>query len=59
MTETAQHEEQMVKGVKSQNRYDDIRPFKHTLVDSPDYINASYIKSALGNNLFIATQGPL
>jgi len=46
----------MVKGVKSQNRYDDIRPFKHTLVNmSPDYINASYVRSSLGNNLFIAT----
>lgn len=63
MTETQSHKNsQMTLGVKGQNRYDDIRPFKHTSIwkeESDLYINANFVRSAFGRQIFIATQGPL
>ncbi|XP_064154889.1 tyrosine-protein phosphatase non-receptor type 22 isoform X1 [Anguilla rostrata] len=49
------------------NRYKDIMPFDHTRVKlsfitsdtDTDYINASFIKGALQQRAYIATQGPL
>ncbi|XP_041093064.1 uncharacterized protein LOC121305490, partial [Polyodon spathula] len=47
------------------NRYKDILPYDQTRVTlqsdqgSSDYINASFIKGAMENHCYIATQGPL
>lgn len=50
----------------SKNRYKDIVPFDHSRVrlaslkeGSSDYINASLIRGAVGDQLYIAAQGPM
>ncbi|XP_033858268.3 tyrosine-protein phosphatase non-receptor type 18-like isoform X1 [Acipenser ruthenus] len=54
-----------VKENTKKNRYKDILPYDQTRVTllsdhgSSDYINASFIKGALENHCYIATQGPL
>ncbi|KAL4956185.1 protein-tyrosine phosphatase-like protein [Aspergillus filifer] len=52
------------KGTK--NRYNDIYPFEHSRVKlhgiphgACDYVNASYLKAALSNRHYIATQAPV
>lgn len=49
---------------KTKNRYKNIHPFDHNLLEVEnipdlDYINASMIKGYKGDEQFIATQGPM
>ena len=65
ITETMSHNDQIIKGKKSMNRYSDMGAYSHTSIslrnedlDDP-YINANYINSAISKRMFIASQGPM